>query len=155
MIYLAFYKHKVRVTNWRTFKERAIDEVIRLFTRSRYSHCEIAVARNDGKFTCYTSSPRDGGVRKKIMHLPSDKWDLVRVNVSANRVRSIFAKHVGKRYDLLGALFYPLGIHRKNKYFCSEYCAITLNYYNTLQSPQSLYEVAIADTQKSPNHQRG
>ena len=47
---IAFYKAKGNI----------IDKSIRLWTRSKYSHCEIVIGEN-----WYSSSPRDKGVRAK------------------------------------------------------------------------------------------
>lgn len=140
--FIAFYKHKVKIKNWRTFKEWVIDQVIRLATRSQYSHCELVISRNDdsGLFDCYSSSPRDGGVRKKTIKLLSERWDILCVDISAHRVKRTFKKYVGKKYDFLGAIGFFCGKHAKDKYFCSEYCAEILKLDNTLISPQQLYE---------------
>lgn len=138
-IYAIFYKHTVKITNWRTFKEWLIDKVIRLATRSKYSHCELAVKRQDGQFVCYSSSPRDGGVRKKVMALDTAKWDFVKVQISHNKIKCCFAKTRGKKYDLLGAIGIPFKVQDNDKWFCSEWCATALGLSDTQISPQGLY----------------
>ncbi|MBS9781224.1 MAG: hypothetical protein KGV56_01895 [Gammaproteobacteria bacterium] len=143
-IYVAFYKHKVKIKNWQTFKEAVIDWVIRFVTKSQYSHCELVVKRPNlglGLYDCYSSSPRDGGVRKKVMALPSDKWDLIEItHIGVNRPRNTFKKYVGKEYDWLGVLGFALHKDDKNKYFCSEYCSEILGLAETHLSPQQLYQ---------------
>lgn len=112
-VYLAMYKAE---GNW-------VDKVIRLFTGKPYSHCEIAISKGE-TFECYTSSPRDGGVRCKTMYLPSDKWDLVPVqNITEEQIKAYFNRTLGAKYDWWGALGVVLGIKEKrSKYFCSEWC---------------------------------
>ena len=46
--------------------------MIRWWTGSQYSHCELVI-----NGTCYSSSIRDGGVRGKVMALPADTWDVI------------------------------------------------------------------------------
>ena len=53
-VQLALYKAPGEWTN----------ALIRWWTRSQYSHCELVI---DG--TCYSSSERDRGVRSKVMAL--------------------------------------------------------------------------------------
>lgn len=43
--------------------------------RVAYSHCELVI---DG--VCYSSSPRDNGVRSKAIDLHSGSWDLIEVS---------------------------------------------------------------------------
>ena len=59
-VQLAMYKAP---GNW-------LNAAIRWWTGSQYSHCELVV-----RGTCYSSTIRDGGVRAKVMALPSDRWD--------------------------------------------------------------------------------
>lgn len=114
-VYLAMYKAK---GNW-------ADKVIRLFTGKPYSHCEIAVEVVEGMPYCYSSSPRDGGVRCKIINVSDrSKWDLVELpNVTEAQVKAYFEQTQGKKYDLWGALGVVFGFkQRGEKFFCSEWC---------------------------------
>lgn len=140
MIYVAFYKHKKRITGWRSLCQRLADSVIRLVTHSRYSHCEIAVKRDSGLFDCYSSSPRDGGVRKKTMDLPPNRWDLVPIDVDFPHVCRVFNRCMGEGYDWLGVLGFVFHKQQSDRYFCSEFCATVLKLNDTHHSPQSLYE---------------
>lgn len=112
-VYLAMYKAK---GNW-------VDKVIRLFTGKPYSHCELAVANGD-KYLCYSSSPRDGGVRYKAMRLTEDKWDLIPITgVSVAQIAQFYGKTVGKKYDFIGAIGCVLPLRQKpSRYYCSEWC---------------------------------
>ncbi|PJG86227.1 enoyl-CoA hydratase [Conservatibacter flavescens] len=127
-VYLALYKGKAK--NWRS---RLVDSVIKLFTKGEYSHCEIAVFHSElvGNydinewFRCYTSSPRDGGVRIKCINVnDSNKWDLIKLdNVTEDEIEEFFEKTKSKKYDLLGAIGVVFhNKHSRNRYFCSEWC---------------------------------
>lgn len=113
-VYLAMYKAE---GNW-------VDKIIRLFTGKPYSHCEIAVEVVEGMPYCYSSSPRDGGVRRKIMKLPKEKWDLIPLPyTSGQKVEAFYQKTRDKKYDFLGAVGCVLPLRQKpSRYYCSEWC---------------------------------
>jgi len=64
-VYLAFYRSDHE-------NSRFMDRLISRVTNSVYSHVELvydmAIDYHDGR--CYSSSPRDGGVRSKHITLP-------------------------------------------------------------------------------------
>lgn len=128
MIYLASYKGRVKVRGIATLKDWLIDYTIRKFTKGKYSHCELVISRDDGLYDCYSSSPRDGGVRYKQMPLSSDNWDFIQLDgnidgITEKRITDYYEKTKGTKYDLLGALGVILPIHEdRNKAFCSEWC---------------------------------
>lgn len=141
-IYLALYKGR-RDGAWyqpNVAAARLGDWLIRTFTRSPYSHCEIALHKGGGQYACYSASIRDGGVRVKTMPLPSEKWDLIPVRATEAQVRAAFETTRGAKYDWLGAT----GVitrwrHDKRKWFCSEWCAAALGVqYPDRYSPQEL-----------------
>lgn len=113
MVYLAMYKAR---GNW-------VDKIIRLFTGRPYSHCEIAIDNGD-KYRCYSSSPRDGGVRYKAMHIDDSKWDLLPLpDITVVQVTDFYCQTMGKKYDFLGAIGCVLPLHQKrSRYYCSEWC---------------------------------
>ena len=127
-IYVAFYKHK-----------RELD------SKGKYSHCEVAIQEeNDTNYTCYSSSNRDGGVRKKYMELQPERWDLVEIDqskIKVSDIKSIYNKTVGCKYDFFGACGVILGFgNAKSRYFCSEWCAEALKLKRPHKySPVSLY----------------
>lgn len=96
------------------------DKLIRTVTFSEYSHCELVI---DG--LCYSSSPRDGGVRMKYIYLYDGKWDLLNVEADEVKAKEWFVKNAGKKYDWLGAItsILPFRFHKKDRFFCSEACA--------------------------------
>lgn len=122
MVYLALYKGK----------GTAMNALVRYFTKSAYSHCEIAIDTKDGygNFHCYSASLRDGGVRHKTMPLPKEKWHLIPVLLSPEWVKRFYGNTQGKKYDFLGVIGTVLGIpHSKSRYFCSEWAAECLGYH--------------------------
>lgn len=129
-VYLASYKAK---GNW-------VDRVIRFFDKATYSHSELVVEAGGGYYHCYSSSPRDGGVRLKTMPLNPEHWDLIPVNVSPEWVHQRFEQTKGKRYDFFGAIGIVLPIkHSKSKYFCSEWCAEVIGFHRPNEySPEQL-----------------
>lgn len=143
-VVIAFYKHKRERNSVKNTLFRFFDDAIKFFTHGPYSHCEIAMPNPDPSlvFTCYSASNRDGGVRKKVMQLPPERWDLFEVNIDPHKVRDFFTKTQGFKYDLIGALGVVLRIRdSKTKYFCSEWCAECLGIDNPYKlSPNLLYK---------------
>ena len=140
--YVVFYKGK---QPWTEPKNKLVDFLIRKFTKSKYSHCEIAIQTKDSDgYLCFSSSFRDGGVRAKVIKLKEHHWDFIKVDVDEDKLYEFFDNTVGMKYDLLGCL----GIlsnkikHKKNEYFCSEWCAEVLGYENPEKmTPGGLYDV--------------
>ena len=132
-VYLALYKGR-RDGAWykpSVATARVSDWIIRKLTGSPYSHCELALPHGNGQYDCCSSSIRDGGVRVKGMPLPSEKWDLIPVDVSPEQVYAALVATIGAKYDWAGAT----GViarwrHDKRKYFCSEWCAMALGLAN-------------------------
>jgi len=82
-VVIAFYKHKRERNSVKNTLFRFFDDAIRFFTHGPYSHCEIVISNPQSSkiYTCFSASNRDGGVRKKIMELPPERWDLVEVEI--------------------------------------------------------------------------
>lgn len=137
-VYLAMYKAE---GNW-------VDKVIRLFTGKPYSHCEIAVEVVEGMPYCYSSSPRDGGVRRKIMKLPQENWDLIPLPyTSGQEIEDFYQKTRGKKYDFLGAVGVVIPIREKpNRWYCSEWCYQAITGEHEQLSPNALAEYVKART---------
>ena len=125
MVTLAFYKYK---GDW-------TDKVIRWYTHSPYSHTEMVI---DGVW--YSSSPRDGKVRRKVIIPKEGHWDFIEIPCSLaqkNKMKAFFESQMDKRYDLLGIALsqvIPLNIQDPNKWFCSEICSKSLMVCGIMQT---------------------
>lgn len=133
---LAFYTGQ---GNWK-------DSVIRWVTRSPYSHVELVdtMAVENGKTRCYSSSPRDGGVRVTWIDLDSGHWQIVPVQFDlAVDVWPFWYGQLDKRYDWFGILFSQFLNWRrnsKNRWFCSEIIAHAMGLPNPASySPGDLW----------------
>lgn len=103
--------------------------LIRLWTWSPYSHCEIIF--EDGY--AFSSHIRDGGTRYTRMPNPSPAyWDVYPVPCTASQeamIRAFCDGELGCKYDLIGIYFsqiLPLRREHPDKWFCSEICAAIL-----------------------------
>ena len=143
-VYLASYKGRKTGHDAKACVARLADGLVRLATGGLYSHCEIAIRLSDGQYRCFSASLRDGGVRMKLMPLPSDKWDLIqlpdKVAVSA---ASLYARTQNADYDLIGAIGVLAGFgDDPDRWFCSEWCAAAVGLDNPASySPTSLASV--------------
>lgn len=112
-VQLALYKH-------RDLRDPG-GALIRWWTDSPYSHCELIV---DG--LSYSSSLRDGGVRSKRIEYNPFHWDFLDLpRVSAKRVVQFFVATEGTPYGwsdlLLRQVLNKAG--DSGGMFCSEWCA--------------------------------
>lgn len=116
------------------------DKLIRLVNCTKYSHVELCI---DGH--CYSSSPREGGVRRKQIAF-NQSWDAIELEVTEEHKQAmlkLFEREHGKAYDWLGAIkttirFFP---NHKDKWFCSELCAQALGLaYPRRWTPADLFE---------------
>lgn len=127
---LAFYKGP---GNW-------TDKLIRYWTESKYSHCEIVI---NGLW--YTSSWYDGGVRRLQLDYNPDNWDFIELTgYDESVVIDFYHNTKGMPYDLKGIILsqiLPLNKNSKAKWFCSEWCATALGLSITLISPEKLYNI--------------
>lgn len=141
-MYIAFYKYQHG--NWQ-------DKLVAWFTGSRYSHVEMVFDNGD----CISSSLRDDGVRVKKIRMADEKWLLLRLNVTKRqeqKMRLWLAHRIGASYDFKGLLLshvFPLGMHDKQNFFCSELLTLALQYAQVVDvsidanevSPQLLLEM--------------
>ena len=133
MVYLALYKGKGPIGN----------TVIRYWTKSIYSHCEIVV---DG--VCYSSSLMDKGVRSKEIDLEDGKWDLIPLPwVNPQDVINYFRTTDHYKYGYWGIItsqFLNRNGGEKEAPFCSEWCAAIIGYPTpSILSPHTLGELCL------------
>jgi hypothetical protein len=114
---IALYKGPA--TNW---WYRLLDTLVKLWTRSKYSHIEVVI-----NGICYSSSSRDDGVRGKVINIYSGRWDLYPIHIEPT-TWLWFKEHSGDDYDWLGVarFVFPFIPHRSKKWFCFEAAAAAL-----------------------------
>ena len=96
------------------------DRLVRSWTKSRFSHVELII-----NSISYSSSPRDGVVRKKNIKYEAENWRIFDLkNIFDIKVALKFLnENLGQKYDHKGIFLSQvinLDKHNKNKYFCSE-----------------------------------
>ena len=129
---LAFYKGQKRENPDTSF----FDRLICFVTRSPYSHVELVYYYIDKtKFGyCWTSSPRDGGVRATTIQFDPHHWDLFEYSGTMPshlklgtipEVDAWFRPKAGMKYDWVGAVATVIRFIKQieTKYFCSEIIA--------------------------------
>ena len=148
-IYLALYKGRRDGSGWRVWSARFTDWLTRKLTRGQYSHAEIAVRlpeTADGQeYECYSASIRDKGVRRKVMPLPSAKWDLIELPDSVGeRLHGLWEETQGQGYDLPGAFGVVFGLpENRRRWFCSEWVGKALGLAESWRfSPNDLAVIA-------------
>ena len=145
--YLAFYCGRKTINKPIDLLYRFIDFLIRIFTGGKFSHVEIAVLTDSG-FMCYSSSGRDGGVRKKLIDVNNDNWVLLEIDETQDLEHYLYLTDKAK-YDYIGVLGALLPFIRCSKrYFCSEWVYNAINYQTMIKtgkevgyrfSPNDLY----------------
>ena len=128
MVQLALYKGKGLIGN----------ALIRWWTRSPYSHCELVV---DG--VAYSSSLMDKGVRAKRIDFKSEHWDMVELPEPVRQqALDYFTATRGQRYswlDLIRSQIFNRNANEDGAAFCSEWCASALGLPNpATYSPRTL-----------------
>ena len=133
MVRLALYKHK------RTGLAGIGPALIRWWTKSPYSHCELVV---DG--VAYSSSVQDGGVRAKRIEFNPAHWDFVDLPwADPDAVLHYFRMTDGEPYGWVDLLWRQVFNRPGDALgaFCSEWCAAALGLTNPQQySPGTLGE---------------
>ena len=94
------------------------------WTRSPYSHVEIVI-----NGVCYSSSMRDGGVRKKVIDLDKPWWRVIPITWRDEEAAlRVFRRYEGEPYgygDLLAQHVLRLPVDDPGL-LCSELCALML-----------------------------
>lgn len=123
-LFLAFYRADSETSTF-------LDKTISFIDGSKFSHVEIAVELNNGLYECYSSSGRDGGVRKKNINLKDNKWVLYEIPeylLTYDRIVKIYDQENKCKYDFFGLLSTKIEYIKgsNSKWYCSEYCAYNL-----------------------------
>lgn len=126
-------------------------KVIRFWTKSEYSHCELIID-NDW---ISSGNPAGSGVMVKPLEKLRDNYDYIEVEVHSiykNKIFNFIRSQENTKYDWLGAFLgggLDLNIGEKSKWFCSELVVHILRISGTklfdrpanTYSPQDVYEV--------------
>lgn len=101
------------------------NRLVRWWTRSQYSHCEIVFATGHSG----SASFEDKGVRFKVINFDPARWDFIELPKHLEKgAFAWFEAHRGMPYDLLGNLRFIIApiSDDKHKWFCSEAAAAAL-----------------------------
>jgi hypothetical protein len=120
-------------------KGKLFDKLIRWWTNSRYSHCEIIIGGMAFSADAWTNQVR--AVSAKSFNPQS--WERVAIDGNGEKALTFLTGQLGKRYDWLGILgfFLPGTINDPKRWYCSEICAAALSIGKRPISPQELYEI--------------
>ena len=104
------------------------DKLIGFWTHGKFSHCELLFS--DGM--CFSSSPRDGGVRFKHVNINPAHWVIIEVPMDPDKeanMRKWCGSQVGMPYDWIGIAALSVSDPTKEKYkwYCSQICIAALN----------------------------
>lgn len=132
-VYLALYKGKGMIGN----------AVVRWWTRSIYSHCELVI---DNMW--YGCSVMDKGVRAKSIDFNAEHWDLIPLpDYLRPRIRAYFDKTHGEPYswlDLVRSQTFNGAYDQEGASFCSDWCAAALGLPNSVTySPKTLGDLVV------------
>lgn len=127
-------------------KSELFDWIICFIDKSRYSHCELVMEYypETRRGVCWSSSPREKAVRKKVITLDTGRWEVYECDdeYDLDVVEAFFQAEKGKKYDWLGAVstqlrFIPESL---SKWFCSEILAEFFKMYKpSRQTPEDVF----------------
>lgn len=128
------------------------NRLVRWWTRSPYSHCELIFSDD----IAASSSYMDGGVRFKKIDFNLDNWDFIDLPVWLEQsARDWFTEHEGDDYDVLGNIYFIVSLVQDDKdaWFCSEAMSKALGIIDPWRySPALLWSLLITLTQSSANN---
>lgn len=129
--------HPIELGRPYSILENLGDRLIKIGTKGKYTHCEIAFDNKDGTYLCYSSvfakssftkaengkkPKRKNGVRKVEMKLSENDFDFLPIMLDREEIEKYFQETQYQKYDLRGAV----GTIFKNKQsekrqFCNEW----------------------------------
>ncbi|NOR57118.1 MAG: hypothetical protein GQ474_01175 [Sulfurimonas sp.] len=135
----AFYKGNT------TFFDKVVSFWQHLIGNKYYGYSHVEIIDSNGIW--YSASPRDGGVRSKLIIVKDNHWDFLDVPMSPYEeegVLEFLEGQLGEKYDWLGiylTMVLPLGIHSKERWFCSEFAieALKRAEFVTISEPSSSF----------------
>lgn len=124
------------------------NRLVRLVTRSPYSHCELLFS--DG--IAASASWLDGGVRFKTIAIDPAHWDVINLpDELEDAAYDWFLDHEGDAYDLFGNVHFLFGPAPEDKdaWFCSEAVAAALGFVESWRfDPALLFCAALHISRK-------
>ena len=127
-----------------------IDKLIRLFTNSKYSHCELLLP--DGRM--FSSDGWDNGKVRYTTRYNLDNWDILTFDVKDSELATLISwcdHKIGLQYDWLGVTRFIIPFIKQDpdKWFCSEIVCAGLEFIGRINksiktyrvSPKSLYNI--------------
>jgi hypothetical protein len=127
---------------------RVSSRMVAGWLRSDTPHCEVAGEWAGHSHHCVGSSFLDGGVRRKTIVMPPEKWRVYEVSGDPGALWGWYERNAGARYDTLGALGFvlrPLPQSRRRR-FCSEVVAEVLGYADPWRFDPPTLESVVART---------
>lgn len=113
------------------------DKAICYYTKGQYSHTELVLFDS----ISYSSSPRDGGVRRKKIIFDDKDWDFIEIdNIDVNKIVKFFNLTENDKYDWIGIFGFIVPFKdRTNAWFCSEWVsnALKIAGYESLWNKES------------------
>jgi hypothetical protein len=150
MLYIAYYLGRKKENP----KATLADRITCFFSRSKYSHVELIYdwSPETKRGRCFSSSPRDGGVRGTTIDFGSGHWEVYELETdkTENNVLNFFVPKIGLKYDWFGAIgsVFPVLRNRDQRWFCSEIIMAFLGYeYEWEYSPRDMFR-ALSHLQK-------
>lgn len=114
------------------------DKIIGWFTKSKYSHIEIHFSDD----WCFSSSPREGGVRFKRIEL-DHRWEIIDLDIPLEKeieIKKWCLNQVGKGYNwfslfthIVNYLWFFDWKEERNYWYCSELCAYVLDKFEIME----------------------
>ena len=127
-----------------------IDKLIRLFTNSKYSHCELLLP--DGRM--FSSDGWDNGKVRYTTQYNLDNWDILTFDIKDSELATLISwcdHKIGLQYDWLGVTRFIIPFIKQDpdKWFCSEIVCAGLEFIGRINksiktyrvSPKSLYNI--------------
>lgn len=138
MLQVAFYKGPGKFVDW----------LIRFWTRSNYSHCEILFPDE----VMFSADAWTNRVRY-THYFDKANWDFVPIDVPEGSVwalREWCNARVGKEYDWWGVVRFVLPFVKQDptKWFCSELCGAGLKFIGVVPVPTKTSKLSPKDLHK-------
>jgi hypothetical protein len=132
-----------------------LNRLIRWWTNSPYSHCELVVAPIIDAHLCASSSFEDGSVRFITTKLDPARWDVVGLAADPVTERAAvewFNDHFGEPYDFAPIFaFLRRGGRHRGRWHCSESIGAALGMPESWRfDPATLHAALSSDSVQSP-----